>query len=125
MKIANFVLENKVQVVHNFAATGQFKGIHDQAGKNTKHWIRKGERNSMKDFRCFSALRCFNVTRCGHHPKSHPDTPQYFFRRKRGQFDNYFYRLVCELVMSDMICIDNILLLSGTRQHLKVNTLYR
>ena len=79
----------------------------------------------MKDFRCFSALRCFNVTRCGHHPKSHPDTPQYFFRRKRGQFDNYFYRLVCELVMSDMICIDNILLLSGTRQHLKVNTLYR
>lgn len=36
-----------VQVVHNFAATGQFKGIHDQAGKNTKHWIRKGERTQV------------------------------------------------------------------------------
>ena len=48
----------------------------------------------MKCFRCFSALKCFNVTRCGHHPKRYPNTPEYWYRRKSGQFDKFFYRYV-------------------------------
>jgi hypothetical protein len=95
LKVAQFPQRHPgLELVHSFAATGQFKGLHDAAGKTAKTNLTKRELREQAGTRCTSAKRCYKasaatMTRPRH---TQQDTPEAWFARDDNHQDRYFWR---------------------------------
>jgi 6-phosphogluconate dehydrogenase len=49
----------EVKVTHKFAATSQFKGVHDKIGQVAKHVVQQAEKASLEHARCSTAWKWY------------------------------------------------------------------
>ena len=91
MKIAAFPsAHNGIKFGHYFAATGQFKHLHDGAGKDSKAFLTRLSKEMIALDN--TTRKCFESCRAGHHANPTTPTPKAYHERKKGHFDRYFYR---------------------------------
>ena len=79
---------------HCFAATGQFKGLHDGAGKNEKAKLTAAEVNCHEGTRCRLAKDCYHAC-CQIMPQPgqlQADEPHAWHMRDANYHDGYFWR---------------------------------
>ena len=100
--MATFLKRFGIPLEHCFAATSQFKGIWDGAGKDAKEFLRREE--VARSGRFLDALQCYHAcvkgmpgpTKTKRGLRNQKQMEIDWFNRRDYQFDEYFWRCVFE-----------------------------